>query len=414
MDPTESVRVGGALPNAARQLKILHVVPTYYPAVRYGGPIRSVHGLAAALARRGHDVHAYTTSMDGDQDLDVPLDSPVDLQGVAVRYFRVPALRRLCWAPALARRLRESIADFDIVNLHSVYLWPTFVAARAAARARVPYIVTPHGMLSRDLIRRKSRWVKTAWINLVENTTLARAAALHVTAELERDELRDLRLTLPDIVATVPNGLDFPTQHLPLSATPHAGLSRPYALFLSRINWKKGLDQLITAWQWVPRLPLVIAGNDAEGYQPHLQRLAHSLGIADRVHFIGPVSDEHKWALYEQAELFLLPSFSENFAMVVAEAMGVGCPVIVTPEVGLARLVEKSGAGLVIGNEPVKLAEAVNGLLADEPRRRELGRRGREAARSQLSWSAVIGQMEQLYIRAIESHAAAAGVSVRA
>jgi glycosyltransferase involved in cell wall biosynthesis len=413
MGSSESVMVG-APTNTARPLKILHVVPTYYPAVRYGGPIRSVHGLAVALAGRGHEVHAYASSMDGDQDLDVPLDSPVDLQGVAVRYFRVPALRRLCWAPALARRLRKSIADFDVVNLHSVYLWPTFAAARAAAGAHVPYVISPHGMLSRDLIRRKSRWAKTAWINLVERPTLARAAALHVTAELERDEVFNLQLPLPDIVAAIPNGIEFPASHLPISATPFAGLPRPYALFLSRINWKKGLEQLITAWQWVPRLPLVIAGTDEGGYQAHLEGLVHSLGIGDRVRFIGPVADQDKWALYEQAELFLLPSLSENFAMVVAEAMGVGCPVIVTPDVGLARFVQEHGAGIVVSNEPAKLAETVNSLLADESRRRELGRRGREAARSRLAWSAVIGQMEDLYFRAIERHAAVAGVSVGA
>src|SRR5579859_5635211 len=99
-------------------LRILHVVPTYYPAVRYGGPIRSVHGLAAALVRRGHEVHVYTTSVDGDKDLDVPLGEPVNLDGVAVHYFRVPGLRRLCWCPSLGRRLRASVASFDVVHLH--------------------------------------------------------------------------------------------------------------------------------------------------------------------------------------------------------------------------------------------------------------------------------------------------------
>src|ERR1700690_1357050 len=92
---------------AKSPLRILHVVPTYYPAVRYGGPIRSVHGLAVALSRRGHDVHVYTTNVDGPDNLDVPTDGPVLLDGIAVHYFRVPALRRLYWAPALARRMRS-------------------------------------------------------------------------------------------------------------------------------------------------------------------------------------------------------------------------------------------------------------------------------------------------------------------
>jgi len=397
----------------ARRLRILHVVPTYYPAVRYGGTIRSVHGLAAALGRRGHEVHVYTTSVDGDNDLDVPLDRAVDLDGVAVHYFRVPALRRLFWAPALRRQVRESVSDFDIVHLHSVFLCPTWAAARAAEWAGVPYVMSPHGMLVGDVIRRKSRLVKTAWINLVERTTLARAAALHVTADLEGEEIRSLRLPMPEVVRQVPNGIDWPTQHVPLSETPFASLPPRYALFLSRISWKKGLDRLITAWQRVPDLPLVIAGNDDEAYTPRLQRLAYSLGLAQRIVFTGPVSDDHKWALYERADLFLLPSFSENFGMVVAEAMYMGCPVVLTPEVGLARAVASAGAGVVTSNNPATLAMAVNDLLADEERRREMGRCGAEAARRLFSWNRVIEQMESLYLRAM-SQSTDAGVTVRA
>src|SRR5581483_2356165 len=96
----------------------------------------------------------------------------------------------------------------------------------------------------------------------------------------------------------------------------------------------------IEALPKVPDVPLVIAGNDDEGYQPKLAELARSLGVSDRVIFLGPVRDIHKWALYERAELFILPSYSENFGNVVAEAMAMGCPVVVTPEVGIAPLVE--------------------------------------------------------------------------
>ena len=396
---------------AARRMRILIVVPTYYPAVRYGGPIRCVHGLAVALARRGHDVQVYTTTMDGDKNLDVPLDRPVDLDGVAVHYFPVPGLRRLFWSPAMGKRLRATVSEFDIVHLHAVFVWPPRAGARAAARAGVPYVMTPHGMLIRDLIRAKSRWVKTAWISLVERRSLARASALHVTAKLEHAEIRALRLPEPEIVAEVPNGVDWPAQHLPLAATPFAALPQPFALFLSRLNWKKGLDRLITAWQWVPRLPLVIAGNDEEGYRAQLERLAESLGIASRVIFIGPVDDDHKWALYERAELFLLPSYSENFGIVVAEAMLMACPVLVTPEVGISELLKASDSGVVTSNDPVNLAAVINELLADEPRRRELGRRGREAARRQLAWSGVVEQMEDLYLSVLDQPGAPAGAS---
>ncbi len=386
------------------RLRILHVVSAYYPAVRYGGPIRSVHGLAAALARQGHDVHVYTTNVDGDSLLDVPVDRPVLLDGVKVHYFPVPALKRLWWSPALERQLRDSIAGFDVVHIHAIYLLPMRAAARAAARAGIPYVVSPRGMLIRELIRRKSRWVKTAWINLVERTTLAAAAAVHVTADVEGTEFRALGLPYRRIVC-IPNGVEFPAEHASLEQGPFATLPERFVLFLSRINWKKGLDRLITAWQWVPDLPLVIAGNDDENYRPRLEALAQSLGIANRVIFLGPVSDTHKWALYERAQLFVLPSYSENFGNVVAEAMAMGCPAIVTPEVGIAPLLESTGAGRGVSGEPEHLATAITQLLADPAARADMSRRGAEAARDELSWPGIAVQAERLYREALRQKA---------
>jgi glycosyltransferase involved in cell wall biosynthesis len=390
-------------------LRILHVVSAYYPAVRYGGPIRSVHGLAAGLARRGHDVHVYTTNIDGPSNLNVPIGEPVTLDGVSVHYFRVPVLRRLWWAPALGRRLRESVADFDVVHIHGVYLWPMLAGARAAARAGVPYVVTPRGMLIRELISRKSRWAKTAWIHLFERATIAGAAAVHVTAELEGKELLDLGLAARRI-ACIPNGVESPREHQPLEAGPYHQLPARYVLFLSRINWKKGLDRLIAAWKAVPDVPLVVAGNDDDGYQAQLQELGRSLGVGDRVVFLGPVSDAHKWALYERAQLFVLPSYSENFGNVVAEAMAMACPVVVTQEVGIAPLVQAAGAGVISDGAPEKLAGTIRELLLDPARRREMGLRGAEAARRQLSWSGVVDTTETLYRDLLQEGANGAAV----
>jgi glycosyltransferase involved in cell wall biosynthesis len=384
-------------------MRILHVVPTYFPAVRYGGPIRSVHGLAVALSRRGHEVHVYTTNVDGPDNLDVPTDRPVLLDGVAVHYFPVPTLRRLYWAPALAKRLRVAIDEFDVVHLHSVFLWPTWAAARIAAGAGVPYLMSPRGMLVRELIQRKSPWVKAAWLRLIERTSLARAAGVHVTAELEAEELRRLGFTIPQIHC-IPNGVELPTAAQAVVAGPPPELPARFALFLSRISWKKGLDRLLRAWQWVPQLPLVIAGNDEENYLPSLRALARELGIGARVHFIGPVGDTDKWALYAAAEVFVLPSYSENFGNVVAEAMAMGCPVIVTPEVGIAALVAQAGAGIVSSGEPAQLAAAIAAVVNAGPQRAEYARRGQELARSTLSWSGVAAQIETLYLRIRVSH----------
>lgn len=381
---------------ALRKLRILQVVPTYYPAVRYGGPIRSVHGLSAGLARRGHDVHVCTTSVDGDQDLDVPHGQSVPLDGVHVRYFPVPGLRRLFWAPSMHTHLRKTMASFDVVHLHSVFLWPTAIAASEARRARVPYLMSPRGMLARDVIRKKNRWIKTAWINLIEQRSLAGASGIHVTAELEATEVAALGLKLPKTYCS-PNGLDIPASHQPLDAGPFADVPRPYVLFLSRISWKKGLDRLIKAWRQVPELHLLIAGNDDENHLSQLMAMPEYKEVSDRISFIGIVSDDQKWALYENAEMFVLPSYSENFGNVVVEAMAMRCPVVVTAEVGLAKFVSASGAGVVTSGDPEALAVALRSLHADSALRTQMGERGQQAVRDHLTWDAVAAEMEAVY-----------------
>jgi len=353
-------------------------VPTYLPATRYGGPIVAVHGLCRALARRGHEVHVFTTNVDGSGVSGAPLDCPVELDGVRVHYF--PArLRRLYYSPAMRKALRTFVPLCDLVHLHSVFLWPTSAAARVAARAGVPYVVSPRGMLVPELIRRKSRVAKSMWIGLVERRTLAEAASVHCTSQRELDDARQLHLPLPSPFV-VPNGIDLP---------PLSGERRDprLLLFLGRVNWKKGLDRLIEAMRGVDAR-LVIAGNDEENYAVTLPR-------ADNVEFAGAVSGEAKDALLRRAAVLVLPSLSENFGNVVLEAMAQATPVVVTPQVGLAADVAAAGAGIVA--EPASLATALNALLADPAQAEAMGRRGRALVEARFSWDRVAAEMEEHY-----------------
>ncbi len=376
-------------------MKILHVVPTYLPAVRYGGTIRSVHGLCVALAALGHEVHVFTTNVDGNGDCKVPLCQPVDVEGVQVWYFPSRILRRLYWSPRMKKALLHAVPGFDVVHLHSVFLWPTWAAARVASRSGVPYVVSPRGMLVRDLIRKKSKFLKLAWIKLIERNTLVSASAIHVTAEKELDELRRFDFDLP-IVWTVPNGLNGPDVYALKNADDFPG-TKQFALFLGRINWKKGLDRLIKAWNDVPNATLLIAGNDEESYQSELERLAAKIGVAERIRFLGMVQGESKWRLFRDAELFILPSHSENFGISVLEAMFMGCPVVVTPEVGLAEAVAESEAGLVVAGDPTSLSREIRKLLGDSDRRQKMGVNGRRLASTDYSWRRVADRMVDKY-----------------
>lgn len=377
-------------------------MPTYLPATRYGGPIYSVHGLCRALARLGHDVHVFTTDVDGAGRSDVPLATPVTRDGVHVWYFPTAAGRRLYRSPAMAEHFARHLGDFDIVHLHSVFLWPTTAAARAARARSLPYVLAPRGMLVADLIARKSRLLKTAWINLFERANIAGAASVHVTAQIEADEMQRLGL-VAGRVDVVPNGIELPahTASGQLSPPSRGRTQRRRVVSLGRINWKKGLDRLIPAMAHINDAELIIAGNDEDGYRALLDAIASAAGVVDRVRFVGAVHGEEKWNLLRSADVFVMPSYSENFGIAALEAMACARPVVVTPEVGLAGAIAEAGAGVVVDGAPDRLGPAIALLLSDPERCTRMGLAGLHAAATTFSWDAIARRMETVYAACI-------------
>ena len=381
-------------------MRILHVVPTYLPAVRYGGPIFAVHGLCRALVSRGHKVEVVTTNINGAKKSDVPVGVPVGLDGVQVRYFSSDFLRRLSWAPSLAQALRREIDGFDLVHLHSVFLWPTWAAARLARKAHVPYLISPRGMLVKELIEQRSSFAKSAWIKLIEKSNLERASAIHVTSELEKADLMRFKWRLPQ-VATISNGveeLEIAAEAEPSRDVKEIASHQPLVLFLGRISWKKGLDRLLNAFALTSLGKLAIVGTDDEGLVPQMRRLAERLQIGDRVRFLPrPVLGCDKEHLFAAARLFVLASYSENFGNTVLEAMQRGVPVVATPEVGAAAIVQKAGGGMVVQGAPEPLGEAINRLINDPTLAQSLGAAGRHYVREHCAWPRIAAQMEALY-----------------
>ena len=372
-------------------MKVLHILPSYLPAVRYGGPILSVHGLCKALAVRGHDVEVFTTNVDGPGESSVPLGTPADMDGVKVSYFPVPALRRLYWAPRMHKALRQRLGSFDIVHTHSVFLWPTWAAARIARQLGVPYVLAPRGMLVDDLIQRRSRLLKRGWIALIERRNIAEAALIHFTSRIEAEEAAALGLPMRES-CIVPNGVE-----LSDFAAAREVSGDPFLLFIGRINWKKGLDRLIAALPGIPDCKLVIAGNDEEGLKPKLELQAANAGVRGRMSFVGPVYGADKAALLSRASLLVVPSSSENFGNVVIEAMAAGCPVAVTPEVGAADIVRESAAGAVLQGDSASLAAGISSLMSDPAALERMGQKGREFVRRRYSWDSIGIQMEEAY-----------------
>ncbi len=381
-------------------MRILHVVPTYLPARRYGGPILAVHGLCRALAARGHAVEVFTTSIDGPANSAVPHGEPVMLDGVKVRYFASHVLRRLSFAPSLAHALRREMMGADVAHLHSVYLWPTWAAARLARRAHVPYVISPRGMLVKKLIESRHRLLKSAWIGLIEKSNLEQASAIHVTSAVEAAELAKFDWHLQR-VAAVPNGVDEIDRGVagdPSDDIKRLAHEQPLILFFGRLTWVKGLDRLLTAFARTRTGILAIVGTDYDGLAPRLSQLARELNIGERVRLVPrTVTGADKEAVFAAARVFVLPSHSESFGNAVLEAMQRGLPVIVTRDTGAAEIVRDAEGGIVVDGEADGLGSAIERLVENPALARSMGEAGERYVREHCSWASVAARMEGLY-----------------
>lgn len=376
-------------------MKILHVTPYYFPAVRYGGPITSIHGLCKALVNKGHEVTVYTTCIDGNNNLDVELDTEVNVEGVKVYYFSSVYFRRLFYSSKMRMALECNLPNFDVLHIHTLFVWPTLISSHYARKYSVPYLLSPRGMYEKDLVKRKSYFIKTLWINIFGRKVPVCAKKIHVTTDREKKELSKFNIKFPEIVV-VPNGID---SHIEL-CVPKKNKSliiKDFVLYLGRISWEKGLDRLIKSLKYNVVLPLVIAGPDSDNYKEELMKIAETEGVSDRLHFIGAVYGEEKFNLLKKAKLLALCSYSENFGNVLLEAMSVSCPVVVTRDVGLSSVIEKNNAGKVVNGDPEEISVAINSLLSDSKTREEYGLNGKLLVENNYQWDSISTSIETIY-----------------
>ncbi len=376
-------------------MKILHVTPTYWPAVRYGGPIVSTRALVAAQARAGHEVTVLTTSVDGSEDLRELEGAPRELDGATIHYFPCGAPRRLYRAPALREWLTTRVASFDVVHAHAAFLWPAWHAGVSAARARRAFVYSPRGMLVPELIAARSAWIKRAWIASFERGTLRRCDALHFTSRWEADAFARLGLRHRGRAVVVNNGIDPPGAPLAVTRDP------AHIVYLGRLSWEKRVQVLVEAAARAPGIRVTIAGADAgDGHGEHLRAMAARLGVSARVTLVGALDNEAKRVLLASASVLVLPSVSESFGNVVVEAMAEGCAVLIAPGVGARDVVEQADAGAVVEAEPEAIARVLGEWLADPQSLRARGERGRAYVREHLTWDCIARQFDAVYAQA--------------
>ncbi len=383
-------------------MKVLHVIPSISPAL--GGPTQVVLNLVDALRAEGIDAEIVTTNDNGAEVLDVPLNQRVIYQRVPVWFlprFPLP-MKEFIFSAALTRWLWQHVRDYDVLDNHYLFSYAPTCAGAIARWQQVPYTVRTMGQLSPWALA-QSRRKKQIYTALIERHNLQSANAIHCTTAAEADDVR--RFGLHNPLVTLPLGAPHPTPvadaRAALCQLYGIPLDRPVLLFLSRLHYKKRPDLLLSCLQDLQQrgieCHLILAGSGESDYEATLRQQVAALNLGDRVTFTGFVTGPDKNRLLQGADVFVLPSFSENFGIAVVEAMAVGLPVVLTQGVQIAPEVVEYGAGLVVDGTIAAMTGAIAHLLESPDLRQRLGNRGRQLAIQRYDWRAIARQLSTAY-----------------
>lgn len=384
-----------------KTMKVLHVIPSVGPA--RGGPSFVLRALVRGLVESGVEVDVAVTDDNGRGRLDVRYGIPVSDAGATYWYFPRQS-RFYTLSLPLNRWLARHVTDYDIVHIHALFSFPSVAAAYWAKRRRVPYIVRPLGTLNHWGMEKRRPWLKRLSLRFLESGMLSGAAAIHYTSEQERLEAADCGITNHPIV--IPNPLESVssdqvyTRGLLRSKYPSFA-ERRWVLFLSRFDRKKGLDLLLPAFALLrsryPDAALVLAGDGDTDYVAGLRRQAVSLHIDKDILWTGFLKGEDKRAAFADADVFALPSYSENFGVAAVEALAAGCPVIVSDQVAIHDDICAAQAGVVVRCDSGDLAAALSHVLADTSASSKMGRNGKCLIQTQYSLEAVTSRLMAAY-----------------
>ena len=381
-------------------MKILIVIPALGHI--YGGPSKSVVELAEALGSLGISIDIVTTNANGASNLDFPLCTWITKKYYRIQYFPYWNIFDYKFTWPLTTWLFEHVSNYDLVHTNAIFSYPVLPTYWACQLHKVPYIVTPRGMLEPWALAYKS-WKKHFYFTLLEKPALQNASAIQMLASTEAERIKDLHLKTPLVI--IPNGIhrqDF--EHLLSPALFYEKFpiaqNKTLIIFLGRIDPKKGLDLLATAFSKVhkqfPETHLIIAGQDNIGFLPTAKKYFAETGCIDAVTFTGMLTGSMKYAALAAASVYVAPSYSEGFSMSVLEGMAAGLPCVLTtgcnfPEAaasGIANIVDINGE---------EIANALIQFLNNPQQAKAIGNRARQFILNHYTWQEIATKMIQVY-----------------
>jgi glycosyltransferase involved in cell wall biosynthesis len=383
-------------------MRILQIIPSI--SLVYGGPSQMVLGLAPALAKEGIKVTVLTTNSNGDRgqkSLDVPLNYPIQQDGYEIIYFRCYPFRRYKFSLDLCKWLNRHASTYDLAHIHALFSPVSSISAAICRQHQLPYILRPLGTLDPADLQKK-KYLKQVYAAMLERRNLAGAAAIHFTSTQEAKVSAKFGVSTQDLV--IPLGVNRCEDQgknirRELDISPHV----PVILFMSRIDPKKGLDLLIPALEQLLNAGLsfhfVLAGSSPQdaNYEAKIRLQIENSILRSHTTTTGFVTGEMKANLLQLADIFVLPSYYENFGIAVAEAMVAAIPVIISDQVHICQQVRDSESGWVGTTNVTSLVELITEALQNPQERQRRGLKAQEYALTHCSWDAIARQLISAY-----------------
>jgi glycosyltransferase involved in cell wall biosynthesis len=395
----------------ARQTKILHFLASTNTAV-FGGVPRAAMDMASRLAARGHP----STILTADTEETPTAWLHQECGGPAVHDDALPLVRKVTLSriPGVTlshagmRTVRAELQRCDVVHLHCVWQIGAIQIARMARAMGKPYVISTHGMLD-DWCMAQGKGKKAAFLALGARAMLEKAAYIHSTAT---GEFAQSRKWYPQGNGAI---LPYIIDLQPFHELPGRALARerfaflrdttiPTVLFLSRLHYKKGCEHLVQAAALLKHRGIdanfIFAGTGDEPYIASLKQMSDHLGMSDRVRFVGPVRGAEKLSLYQNADLFVLPTSQENFGLVYIESLACGTPIVATKGTDIWQELDSSGCCTISDQHAGALAQTIGLRLADREGLVAMGAKARPWVFKTFGEDILVPRYEQFYARA--------------
>ena len=385
-------------------MKVLHIIPSI--TVLRGGSNIAVVEIVKALRQIDIDAEVVTSNDNLSTLLDVPLNYLVEYQEIPIRFFskihtKFTPIDEYTFSLTYVIWLYQNIQKYDVIHIHSFFSFFCTIGAIIARQKKVKYIITPHGQLDNWVVN-QGKLKKQLYTILLEKKNIQNAAAIHCTTEQEAQDVVNFGITTPtsmislgvNSIIEIPDAKNYLCKIYNLSST------IPIILFLSRLHQKKNLEFLLEILSHVKdkrNFHLIIAGTGNIKYVQYIKALAFSLNLKSYCTFTGFVSGRDKALLLQGADIFTLPSFGENFCLVLLEAMASGLPAIITPEIQISSDILAENAGLIVPRKLENWVQTINYLLDSPEIRYQLGRKAKSLVTKKYNWSVTAEALITLY-----------------